>query len=160
MARTGTIAHLWEYPRLTIGIFGMDASSPEALVAFEAEGILAQMEDALRREDGLLHVRSFREGSAGVLLQYWRSHDDLARFARRAPHADWWRWRREHADLGLAFWHEIYQCRTAEALYEAGAPIAGPAAFATTSEIVTGSGHSRERQRRFADAARSAPAPA
>jgi len=156
MARTGSIAHLWEYPDLTLGIFGLDAADPGALAAYEATGIPARMEDALRSQEGLLHVRTLQEGMGGVLLQYWRSHDDLARFARRAPHADWWRWRAAHDGDGLAFWHEIYQCRTAEAIYEDGAPRVGPAAFVTTSEVVTGAGRSDERQRRFADAARRA----
>jgi hypothetical protein len=78
------IAHLWDYPQLTIAIFGLQVQSPEGYALYEAAGIPQQLEEALARAEGLLAVRSFAEGNGGLGLQYWRSHEDLARFAR--PH--------------------------------------------------------------------------
>jgi hypothetical protein len=69
------IAHLWEYPQLTIAIFGMQAHTPEAFALYEAEGIPQQMDASLAKAEGLLGVRAFEEGNGALLLQYWRSHD-------------------------------------------------------------------------------------
>jgi hypothetical protein len=153
MHRSGYVAHVWEVPRLTIALFGMRAATPEAYARYEAAGIPGQMEDALAGAEGLLAVRYFEQPDGGVMLQYWRSHEDLARFARRAPHRVWWQWRVANQGLGLSFYHEVYQCRAAEAIYEIGVPPVGPATFTTTSPVAAGEGRSAERQRRFAEAA-------
>jgi hypothetical protein len=147
------IAHLWEYPHLTIAIFGMQVQSEEGYAIFEAAGIPQQMEESLAEAEGLLCVRSFPEGSAGLTLQYWRTHEDLARFARQMPHTAWWKWLVSHRGEGFSFFHEIYQCRTAEAIFEVGSTPVGPATFCQTSAVTSGEGRSEERQRRFVDAA-------
>lgn len=146
------IAHLWEYPQLTVAIFGIQANSAEGFALYEAAGIPAQMEEALRSAEGLLCVRFFAEGNGGVQLQYWRSHQDLSKFSRTMPHTAWWKWLTENRGRGFSFFHEIYQCRTAEAIYEVGSIPVGPATFATTSAVVSGKGLSQERQQRFVDA--------
>src|SRR5262245_24353909 len=110
------IAHLSEYPPLTVAIFGMQVHTPEAYAMYEAAGIPAQMEQALAQAEGLLAVRMFTEGNGGLQLQYWRSHEDLARFARQMPHTAWWKWLMNHVGQGFSFYHEIYQCQTAEAI--------------------------------------------
>lgn len=150
------IAHLWEYPQLTIAIFGMQAHTPEAFALYEAEGIPQQMDASLAKAEGLLGVRAFEEGADGLqlLLQYWRSHEDLARFARTMPHTAWWKWVKRNQGKGLGFYHEIYQCRTAEAIFEAGTPSVGPALFCTTSAVTGSEGRSQERQRQFLETAR------
>jgi heme-degrading monooxygenase HmoA len=148
------IAHLWEYPQLTIAIFGMQAHTPEAFALYEAEGIPQQMDASLAKAEGLLGVRAFEEGNGALLLQYWRSHEDLARFARTMPHTAWWKWLKHNQGKGLGFYHEIYQCRTAEAAFEAGTLPAGPGLFRTTSAVTGGEGRTQERQRQFLEAAR------
>jgi hypothetical protein len=149
------VAHLWDYPHLTLAIFGLQAHTPEGYAMYEAAGIPQQMEEALAQAEGLLCVRSFPEGSGRLQLQYWRSHDDLARFARQMPHMAWWKWLNNHRGQGLSFYHEIYQCKTAEAIYEMGSLPVGPATFCQTSAVTGGEGRSQERQRRFAEQAAS-----
>lgn len=146
------IAHLWNYPQLTVAIFGLQAHTPEAYAMYEAAGIPKQMEEALQQAQGLLGVRLFAEGNGGMQLQYWRTHEDLARFARTMPHTAWWKWLNNNKGKGLSFYHEIYQCKTAEAVYELGSKPVGPATFCETSAVVSGEGRSQERQRRFLDA--------
>jgi hypothetical protein len=60
----------------------MQIQSPEAYAQYEAAGIPQQMEESLAHAEGLLGVRRFPEGNGGVLLQCWRSHEDLARYSR------------------------------------------------------------------------------
>ena len=147
------IAHLWEYPQLTIAIFGIQAHTPEGYAVYETSGIPQQMEASLGNAEGLLGVRIFAEGNGGLQLQYWRSHEDLARFARTMPHTSWWKWLRHNQGKGFGFYHEIYQCRTAEAIFEAGTAPVGPGIFCTTSAVTGGEGRSQERQQQFLETA-------
>jgi len=149
------IAHLWDYPQLTIAIFGMQVETPESYAMYEAAGIPKQTDEALAQAEGLLCVRNFSEGNGGLQLQYWRSHEDLARFARQMPHMAWWKWLNNHKGQGFSFYHEIYQCKTAEAIFEVGSLPVGPATFCETSAVTSGEGRSAVRQRRFTEAAES-----
>jgi hypothetical protein len=101
---------------------------------------------------GFLHQEQLMGEGRGVLLQYWRSYDDLDRWARQMPHMAWWRWLLENAGDDLSFYHEIYQVKTAEAIYERGCRPVGAALIAGTSAVTAGEGQSRQRQQRFADA--------
>jgi hypothetical protein len=150
------IARLWEFPRLTIAIFGMQAHTPEAYALYEAAGIPQQMDASLATATGLLGVRTFEEGNTRSLLQYWRSHEDLARFARTMPHTAWWKWLKHNQGQGFGFYHEIYQCQTAEAIFEAGTLPVGPGLFCAPSAVTGGEGRSQERQQQFLEAARPA----
>ena len=147
------IAHLWDHPQLTIAIFGLQAHTPEGYALYEAAGIPAQIEEALAQAEGLLCVRSFAEGNGGLTLQYWRSPADLARFARQMPHTAWWKWLSTYRGQGFSFYHELYQCKTAEAIFEIGSLPVGPATFCETSAVTGGEGRSQERQRRFLEVA-------
>jgi hypothetical protein len=53
-----------------------------------------------------------------IIVQYWRSFEDLARFARdrEDPHLESWRQfnRRVGASGDVGIWHETYRVRTAE----------------------------------------------
>lgn len=64
------------------------------------------------RELGLLHAQAFRYSRGGAFLQYWRSFDDLDRFARDpdAAHLPAWKNfnRRVGADGTVGIWHETY----------------------------------------------------
>lgn len=146
------IAHLWHHPQLTVALFGMQVLSSEGLRLYEAAGIPGELEQSLQGAEGLLATRLLTEGNDTLILQYWRTHDDLARFARQLPHTAWWQWLNTHQGQGVAFYHEIYQCKTAEAVYEPGARPLGPAAFCETSSVRAGEGRSQERQSRFAEA--------
>ena len=145
------IAHLWEHPHLTLAIFGYQIHTPDGYAQFEKAGIPQEMDAALALAVGLLCIRFFPEGNGGLQLQYWRSHDDLSRFAHQLPHMAWWKWLNQHRGQGFSFYHEIYQCKTAEAVYELSSLAVGPATFCSTSAVSSGEGRSVERQRRFAE---------
>ena len=149
------VANLWEYPELTIAMFGIQVSKPEAGEAYYSAGIDQEVRQAMAAEPGMLCMREFQEGNGGVLLQYWRSHKELADFSRRMPHMAWWKWLVQHEGNGLSFYHEIYQCKTAEAIFETGMPATGPGTFCSTSPVEMGSARSQQRQQRFQEAAKA-----
>lgn len=148
------VAALWEQPSLCVALFGVQFDNEEAARLYDAAGIGQEMETALAAAsaDGLLLVRDFEEGSGGVMLQYWRSYDDLDRWARTMPHTRWWRWLVEHRHHGMGFYHEIYQVKTAEAIYDPGTPPVGPALFCSQVPAEGSEGRSRDRQQRFKSA--------
>lgn len=151
------IAHLWEYPNLCVAIFGVQFHTEEGMQRYDAAGITEEMGPALEAAcvEGHLLTRKLQEGNSGVLLQYWRSYDDLDRWARTLPHMRWWRWLLQNAGTDLSFYHEIYQAKSAEAIFEAGCLPVGPAVFTTTSSIKAGEGGSKARQQRFVERANS-----
>src|SRR5690349_23573285 len=114
--------------------------------------MLAALEQA--KSEGLLLNRPVMSEEGPLLIQYWRSYEDLDRWARKQPHSRWWRWLQEHAGQGASFYHEIYVAGTAEAIYERGSRPVGPALFCMTEAVKGGQGHSKERQRHFAETAR------
>lgn len=151
------IAHLWEYPNLCVAIFGVQFLTEEGRQRYDAAGITEEMGPALEAAsvEGHLLTRQLLEPNSGVLLQYWRSYDDLDKWARTMPHMRWWRWLLQNAGSDISFYHEIYQVKAAEAIFEAGCHPAGPAIFSTTSAIAAGEGGSRARQQRFVERAES-----
>ncbi len=79
--------------------------------------VLRQMGPMLRvlltqREKGLLHFETFVSHRGIMMLQYWRSYDELERFARNPddPHLASWRGFNRvigsHPSAGI--WHETY----------------------------------------------------
>ncbi len=150
-----SIAHLWEYPDLCVAIFGVQFHTPEGQQRYGESGIGEEMSPALEaaKEEGFLHQERLLAEGGAVLLQYWRTYDELDRWARKMPHMRWWKWLLENAGSDVSFYHEIYQVKTAEAIYERGCRPAGAALFTTTSTVSPGEGQSRQRQQRFAEAA-------
>lgn len=153
-----TIARLWEHPNLCLAIFGVQFHTPEGQQLYGASGIHEQIGPSLEaaREAGFLHQEQLMSQDGGVLLQYWRSYDDIDRWARTLPHMGWWRWLLENAGADVSFYHEIYQVKTAEAIYERGCRPVGAALLAGTVSVAAGDGQSRQRQQRFAEAAQAA----
>lgn len=150
------IAHLWEHPQLCLAIFGIQIHSPRGQELYEESGIPAEMAASLQaaQQDGvLLLTRPLAGPDGNLLLQYWRSWADLAGWARQLPHMAWWRWLLEHAGSDLSFYHEIYQVKSAEAIFEKGCLPVGPAQFVPTSPVASGEGRSSHRQERFQAAA-------
>ena len=78
-----------------------------------------------------------------MLVQYWRSFDDLARFARDRddPHLEPWRQfnRRVGASGDVGIWHETYQVKTSsiETIY-GNMPAYGLAAASASVPITRG----------------------
>jgi hypothetical protein len=153
-----TMAHLWEHPDLCVAIFGVQFHTPKGQQLYGEAGIQEEMAPALEeaKNVGFLHQEPLMGEGSRVLLQYWRTYDDLDRWARQMPHMAWWRWLLENAGDDLSFYHEIYQVKTAEAIYERGCRPVGAALIGGTSTVTAGEGQSRQRQQRFADASAAA----
>ena len=156
-----TIAHLWEHPNLCIAIFGVQFHTQEGQERYGTSGIPEQMISALEeaKSVGFLHQERLMAEGSGVLLHYWRSYDELDRWAHTLPHMAWWRWLLENAGDDLSFYHEIYQVKAAEAIYERGCRLVGAARIATTSIVTAGEGQSRQRQERFVAAVSASQPP-
>jgi hypothetical protein len=139
------IAKLWEHPNLCVSLFGVQYLTEAGQKRYEAAGLDDEVMSSLGAAmgDGLLNARPLMSQEGPVIMLYWRSYDDMDRWAHKQPHSRWWRWLIENAGDDLGFYHEIYQARTAEAIYE---------------EVPAGEGHSRDRQRRFAEAERQSAA--
>src|SRR6478672_8246629 len=149
------VATMWQHPELCVAIFGVQFLTPEGQQRYDAAGITEQMGESLTaaQNEGLLLLnRPAMTPEGPILIQYWRSYADLDAWARTQPHSSWWRWLLENAGNHLGFYHEIYQARTAEAIYEYGTRPVGPALFCTTEQVAAGAGQSRARQERFANA--------
>lgn len=151
MSEPAYMANLWEVPELTIAIFGIQVQSEEAGRMYAESGIEEELHASLAQEPGVLCMRRFVEGSGGIQLLYWRSHRELADYSKRMPHMKWWKWLVEHDGQGLSFYHEIYQCKTAEAVFTGRTEPVGPGTFCATSPMELGSNRSQQRQDRFAE---------
>jgi hypothetical protein len=117
--------------------------------------VLSQMGPMLRvlltqREKGLLHLETFVSNRSVVTVQYWRSYDDLERFARNTddPHLGSWRAFNQkvgsHPSVGI--WHETYtiQPGSFEGIY-GNMPVWGMAA--ATRHIPVGAGRESAKER-------------
>lgn len=150
-----TIAALWEHPTLCLAFFGVQFHSEEGQRRYMAAGIREEMEAALEtaKAEGLLLLnRPLMSPEGPLLMQYWRSYEDLDHWARAQPHSRWWVWLMQNSGSDLGFYHEIYQVKTGEAIYESGTRPVGPALFAAQESVPVGEGKSRARQQRFLEA--------
>ncbi|MFW0789709.1 DUF4188 domain-containing protein [Gordonia sp. CPCC 205333] len=113
---------------------------------------------------GLLHYQLALQPRGAMVVQYWRSVDELYRYARDADHKHWPAWKAFYARATAApdavgIWHETYDvpAGNAESIYGA-MPVTGLAA-ATSSEPVTAATRSaKQRMRRRVSPRRSGPA--
>jgi len=93
-----------------------------------------------RKELGLMHFTTWVGPRGPIVVQYWRSVEQLESFARdaRLPHHPAWkRWNRTVGDSGdVGVWHETYQVRDGgfEALY-GNMPTFGLAAAGEPGEL-------------------------
>lgn len=105
------------------------------------------LRELFRRPDkGLLGARTYVSGRDVLVVQYWRSFDDLERYARSADEQHLPAWRAFNRRVGtggdVGIWHETYPIAagTAEAIYN-NMPVHGLAA-ATASVPVARRGQS------------------
>ena len=108
-------------------VFLIGAMVHDPVAAPEAARLLMAMAEMLDEVEadpshGLLGYTRHGEPGHGLIVQYWRSFDDLERYARNpgARHAPVWRaWNRLAADerSGAGIWHETF--KVAEGDYEA-----------------------------------------
>ena len=125
---------------LVVFIIGMRVNKPWKLhrwlpVFFAMPRMLASL--AKHPEHGLLHARTYFLPNP-VVIQYWRSFEDLERFARASddPHlAAWRRFNTKIASSGdVGIFHETYRVQpgATESVYanmpdEPGVPVSSPA---------------------------------
>jgi hypothetical protein len=98
---------------------GIQVKSPSAWLFARRlrSAIAADAGRAIAEGTGLLNSESYAIAinHFGV-LQYWRSFDDLEAWARRPPHADWWRTAAERIRLkrDIGIYHETFLVRAAD----------------------------------------------
>jgi len=100
-------------------VFLIGAMVHDPVAAPEATRLLMAMAEMLDEVEadpshGLLGYTRHGEPGHGLIVQYWRSFDDLERYARNpgARHAPVWRaWNRLAADerSGAGIWHETFK---------------------------------------------------
>ncbi len=111
MARTPdrTTVDLSGYPDLVVIYLGMRVNSVIGLRTLLSFGNKIRRSVEAQPDGLLLHenlVFSVLPPHAGM-RQYWRDFDSLERWARSAPHSQWWqRFLRDRG--GTGFWHETY----------------------------------------------------
>jgi hypothetical protein len=95
----GMRVHRWRRVRSWLPVF---VAMPRMLAELERDPEL-----------GLLHARSYWSGRTAMVVQHWRSVEDLGRFARdpRLAHAPAWAAfnRRAAATGDIGIWHETYR---------------------------------------------------
>lgn len=103
-------------------------------------------------EKGFLGGRSLLEWRGITMIQYWRSFEDLERFARNPSDPHLGAWKRFNQSVGpdgtVGIWHETYA--VAEGCYEAlygNMPRMGLAEVAEHAPIAAGRQSARERIR-------------
>lgn len=108
------------YPDLVVIYLGMRVNALTGLKTLLGMGpkIAASVADApdglLLHEDFLFSLLPPHVG----MRQYWRDFDALERWARSAPHRDWWISFLRNSG-GTGFWHETYFMRGGmEAVYD------------------------------------------
>ena len=107
-------------------VFIIGAAVRNPFRAFRALPLLGEMNKMLAdlQQDPKKGLLGFQRhgGPFGVIVQYWRSFEDLEAFAKstRDRHArvwqEWYR-RAQHKNSGVGIWHETYKVRANE--YEA-----------------------------------------
>src|SRR5437773_451332 len=88
------VAALWEHPNLCVSFFGAQYRTEEGQRVYEAAGIQPEVEAALQaaHSEGLLLARPLMSPEGPLIMLYWRSYEELDRWARKLPHTRWWKW--------------------------------------------------------------------
>ena len=108
------------YPDLVVIYLGMRVNAwtgLKTLVGFgpKINAAVAEQPDGLLLHENLIY--SLIPPNVGM-RQYWRDFDALERWARSAPHRDWWQKFLKDSG-GTGFWHETYFMRGGvEAVYD------------------------------------------
>ncbi|HTZ72417.1 MAG TPA: DUF4188 domain-containing protein [Candidatus Aquilonibacter sp.] len=137
------------YPNLVVVLLGMRVrtiTGVKTLIGFGPK--IAK--SAADLPDGLLHHEVFLWSlfppHAGI-RQYWRDFDSLERWARSAPHREWWKGFLRNSG-GTGFWHETYFVQGGmEAVYDDISPAIGLLTFAPALAAKGSLFSSRQRAR-------------
>ncbi len=137
------------YPDLVVMHLGMRVNRLTGLKTLFGFGPHIARSVEARPEGLLLHenlVWSLAPPHVGM-RQYWRDFDSLERWARSAPHRDWWRTFLRDSG-GTGFWHETYFMRGGmEAVYDDIMNDLGFLRFAPTQPARGGMFSARSRSR-------------
>jgi hypothetical protein len=140
---------LSEYPDLVVIYLGMQVRAwygIKTLLGFgpKISNAVGEQPDGLLLHENI--VWSLFPPHAGM-RQYWRDFDSLERWARSAPHRDWWRGFIRDSG-GTGFWHETYLARGGmEAVFDDVAKPLGMARFAPMRPAAGPMFSARERAR-------------
>lgn len=111
---------LSQFPDLVVIYLGMRVNAITGIKTLFGFGpkisnsVNAKPEGLLRHENFLFSLFPPHAG----MRQYWRSFDDLERWARSEPHREWWKQFLRDSG-GTGFWHETYFIRGGmEAVYD------------------------------------------
>jgi fumigallin biosynthesis monooxygenase-like protein len=120
------------YPDLVVVYLGMRVNAWTGLKTLVGFG--PRIDAAVKaKPDGLLLHENLMFSLVPVhagMRQYWRDFDALERWARSAPHRDWWQGFLKNSG-GTGFWHETYFMRGGiEAVYDDMPKPIGMMAFA------------------------------
>ena len=124
------------YPDLVVIYLGMRVNAwtgLKTLVGFgpKINAAVAEQPDGLLLHENLIY--SLIPPNVGM-RQYWRDFDALERWARSAPHRDWWQKFLKDSG-GTGFWHETYFMRGGvEAVYDDIPKPIGLAVFAPVKQ--------------------------
>ena len=124
------------YPDLVVIYLGMRVNAwtgLKTLVGFgpKINAAVAAQPDGLLLHENLIY--SLVPPNLGM-RQYWRDFDALERWARSAPHRDWWQKFLKDSG-GTGFWHETYFMRGGvEAVYDDIPKPIGLAVFAPVKQ--------------------------
>lgn len=151
--------NLSEFPDLVVIYLGMRVNvimGLKTLLGFGPKitnSVNAKPEGLLRHENFMLSLFPPHAG----MRQYWRSFDDLERWARSDPHRQWWKQFLRDSG-GTGFWHETYFMRGGmEAVYD---DIPQPLGFSAFARVETAKGGMfSARQRAGRGGEDTAPAP-
>ena len=118
------------YPDLVVIYLGMRVNALTGIKTVLGLGPQIAKAVAAQPDGLLLHEQLFFSLRHVGMRQYWRDFDALERWARSAPHKQWWRdFLRDSG--GTGFWHETYFMRGGmEAIYDDVAAPSGVLRFA------------------------------
>ena len=133
------------YPDLVVMLIAIRLNAPRGIPTVLK--FMRRMREASEaRPDGLLHHDlAFFPWRQFGMRHYWRDFESLERWARAAPHRDWWVEYLQDTK-GTGFWHETYFMRGGfEAIYDnVDAPV-GMLSFAPQEAPVGGMFTARRR---------------
>ncbi|MCM3337985.1 DUF4188 domain-containing protein [Paenibacillus sp. MER TA 81-3] len=99
------------------------------------------------KEHGFLHAEYYIGRNGPMLIQYWRSFEDLERYAKQGFHKETWRqFHKSYKDGSVGVYHETYRVEPGH--YEAVYNHMPPTGLGKAGELIPAEGaHDRARGR-------------
>jgi hypothetical protein len=157
---------LQDYPDLIVIYLGMQPVSPRGVgtllrTGYDVWKMLQTKPEGMLRHETVFTLNGFFSLSWSFgFRQYWRSFDDLERWARNSVHAEWWR-KMAQDTSGTMIWHETYAMQGGiDAIWGGTSRVEnlGLAQFAPVQPVV-GSSYSARRRMQREQHGETTPAP-